>query len=604
MARLRRPESFEAVRAEGLFRTTTVPQILAKRGAIFIQGIPGLLGSGGFRPEKIPTKQEVLEAGSRIFASTSCAEHVDVFLSHRWGSARWAKYLALCLYLNMTAAVVCSVTTWLLATAALIFWAHGAGNLGGNLLLLPIVVYLPVAVFLLVFFFGQDAVHRFRPISMWLDRACIHQTDHEFKRRQIQALPVFVARSSSMLVLWDDEYFQRLWCQLELATFAKHGGAQQVQFLPLELSPWLLSDLLLNLLVTTGLNLLVNLVPQEIFTSSRTFSGILPRRLLESAFGPLVTVAVFIVICGTLLGIAAAIPWTIACRAKLRSHGLMLEQMACFDCRAAECAVESDRLLVEQQVQHFFRSSGYGKEVVPQLSSSTRSDEYSQTANLFEVRPRGSFSESEGTEMSWTMLDSMPYTQTDERALDAFNDYIRGPLRSAVMESVGDQLHVPYSMCLVASLPMIFYSATDILQCDAECVSYNGFNSFDNYLLPGMLSWLTISLLILPTFYPVFLRMLNRTFSVQSELLQLMLAALSGFLTFGYGYFCCGLVFGLVDVSFQQGLVGLMPLVVLLLVLALQLRCLFGTDRHTVAGRRPDLDGTYRALHAADDFSI
>ncbi|CAE7362283.1 unnamed protein product [Symbiodinium sp. CCMP2456] len=474
MARLRRPESFEDVRAEGLFRTTTVPQILAERGAIFIQGIPGLLGSGGFRPEKIPTKQEVLEAGSRIFAATSSAEYVDVFLSHRWGSTRWAKYLALCLYLNLTAAAVCSVASWVLATGTMIIWAHGVANLGGNLLLLPIVVYLPVAVFLLVFFFGQHVVHRFRPMSIWLDRACIHQTDHEFKRRQIQALPVFVARSSSMLVLWDDEYFQRLWCQLELATFARHGGAQQVQFLPLELSPWLISDLLLNLLVTTGFNLLVNLVPPSIFTSSKSLS--------DSAFGPLVTVAVIIVLVGTLLGIAAAIPWTIACRAKLRSHTLMLEQMACFDCRAAECAVESDRLLVEQQVQHFFRTDRYEKEVVLQLSSSTRTDEYPQTANLSEVRPWRSSSESEDTEMSSTVFDSAAYFQTDERALDAFNSYIRGPLRSAVMESVGDPLHVPYSMCLVASLPMIFYSATDILQCDAECVSDNGLESFWNYV--------------------------------------------------------------------------------------------------------------------------
>ncbi|CAE7741665.1 mrkA [Symbiodinium sp. CCMP2592] len=53
---------------------------------------------------------------------------------------------------------------------------------------------------------SQHIVHRLRPISMWVDRACIHQTDHDFKHRQIEALPVFVARASSMLVLWDDDY--------------------------------------------------------------------------------------------------------------------------------------------------------------------------------------------------------------------------------------------------------------------------------------------------------------------------------------------------------------------------------------------------------------
>ena len=90
----------------------------------------------------------------------------------------------------------------------------------------------------------------------------------------------------------------------------------------------------------------------------------------------------------------------------------------------------------------------------------------------------------------------------DDEALDAFNSYIRGPLRSAVMECAGDQLYVPYNMCLVASLPMIFYSATDILQCDATCMSNMGYSSFGNYVLPILLSWISTFVLIVPIFYP------------------------------------------------------------------------------------------------------
>ena len=37
-------------------------------------------------------KQEVLQTGSCIFESSACVEHADVFVSHRWGSGRWAKY--------------------------------------------------------------------------------------------------------------------------------------------------------------------------------------------------------------------------------------------------------------------------------------------------------------------------------------------------------------------------------------------------------------------------------------------------------------------------------------------------------------------------------
>ncbi|CAE7688830.1 unnamed protein product, partial [Symbiodinium sp. CCMP2592] len=567
MARLRRPESFDDVRAEGLFRMTTVPQILAKRGAIFMEGLKGLLGAGGFRPEKIPTKQEVLAAGSNIFESTQTAESVDVFLSHRWGSARWTKYLALCLYVNLTAAAVCSVATWLLATAAMIACAGGAANLGGNLLLMPILVYVPIAVFFFVFFFGQHVVHRFRPLSVWVDRACVHQTDHDFKRRQIQALPVFVARSSSMLVLWDDSYFQRLWCQLELATFAKHGDAQKVQFLPLWLAPWLLSALLLDVLVATSWYILSHAVPMDLFSSTPTFSAI-----LGSAFGPLLTVVLFNLLFGTALGVLASIPWTIACRAKLRSHSLMLEQMACFDCRAAECTVEADRILVEQQVQQLFRSALGEKEVVVLPTSSTGSE------HAYWPSPSDSM---EAAYMSQTTQDSVAHAQSDDEALDAFNSYIRGPLRTAVMESVGDQLHVPYSMCLVASLPMIFYSAVDTLQCDAACRSASGFPSFERYLLPVVLGWLGTIWLVLPIFYPVFLRMLKCTYSVETHLLQLVLAAISGILTFSYGYCMVGLIFGLFDVSFQRGSLGLIPLLVLLFFLLAQLRSLFGMCRRS-----------------------
>ena len=142
-----------------------------------------------------------------------------------------------------------------------------------------------------------------------------------------------------------------------------------------------------------------------------------------------------------------------------------LEQMACFDCRAAECTVESDRILVEQQVQQLFRSALDEKEVVVLPTSSTGSE------HAYWPSPSDSM---EAVYMSRTTQDSVAHAQSDDEALDAFNSYIRGPLRTAVMESVGDQLHVPYSMCLVASLPMIFYTAVDTLQCDAACRAASG----------------------------------------------------------------------------------------------------------------------------------
>ncbi|CAE7247851.1 unnamed protein product [Symbiodinium natans] len=612
MNRLRRPESFDEVSAEGLFRATSMPAILAGRGAIFVQGLPGLLGAGGFPSAKIPTKQEVLQAGSFIFESSSCADaHVDVFVSHCWSSGRWAKFLALCFYFNLTAAVLCSLTAWLLATAGMIAYAHGATNLGGNHLLLPILVHFPIVVFLVVFFFGQHAVHRLQPTSMWLDRACIHQTDHDFKHRQIQALPVFVARSSSMLVLWDDEYFRRLWCQLELATFAKYGGDQEVRFLPLWMAPWLLSALLVNSLVAALWSMLNYRGPQEVLISvTYSCTMVLPQSFLDSSWGFLVSDTVWSVLLGTTLGILASIPWTIACRAKLQSHELMLRQMASFDCRAAECTIEADRLLVEQQVQTLFQSR-QEEEAVVQAPSSPGSYEHVQTESNAStalgtdgiVAPGvPSTAYLAGSATAGIPRNSVTSTEIDQKALDAFNSYIRGPLRRVVMESVGNQLHVPYRICLVAALPLILYSPVDLLQCGADCRARYNFPSLETGFRSEMLSWLVVIFLVLPIFYPILLRMLKQAFTVQSQKLQLVLAILSAVLTFTYGYFCAGVVDGLVYNIFQQGLVGLVPVFALLVILLLlQLRCLFGNGP---AFASTHVDGTYRALHAEDDFSI
>ena len=84
--------------------------------------------------------------------------------------------------------------------------------MGGSYLALPCLVYLPIAVFFLALLFGQqllDGVCGFGSPSIWVDKLCVHQTDLELKAAQIAALPIFVAHSSRMLILWDDTYFER-----------------------------------------------------------------------------------------------------------------------------------------------------------------------------------------------------------------------------------------------------------------------------------------------------------------------------------------------------------------------------------------------------------
>ena len=206
---------------------------------------------------------------------------------------------------------------------------------------------------------------------------------------------------------------------------------------------------------------------------------------------------------GAMWSVIAAPPLLLAFRIKLQSHSLMLEQMAGFDFRAAKCTVESDRLLVEQQIQELFADVQTGD---------------------------GRLVGSHGQDGSTSAGNSA--------ALDSFNAAIRGPLRSAVLHSVGDELYVPYRICLTASLPLAFLSSVDTLACNEACLEFFGQVSRPLYMLHVQFVWACAIMLIFPSFYPLFLRMLKRAVSFRQQWLQVLLGVLSVIAAFDYAYFC------------------------------------------------------------------
>ena len=79
-----------------------------------------------------------------------------------------------------------------------------------------------MVVFLMFFFFGHVVAKGLPASTVWLDKACINQVELDEKQLAIAALPDFLKQSSRVLVLWDETYFSRLWCNLATRTVCKH----------------------------------------------------------------------------------------------------------------------------------------------------------------------------------------------------------------------------------------------------------------------------------------------------------------------------------------------------------------------------------------------
>ena len=256
-------------------------------------------------------------------------------------------------FFNLELAIKCSFAMWSLLATALV-GMFGVAGLGGNVCVFPCLVCLHVATFFVVFFFGQDLTGARWSMSLWVDKLCIHQTDLELKAKQIAALPVFVAHASRMLILWDETYFERLWCNLELATFVHNGGIQNVDLLPLWLAPWLLCSILLDLLSAGLFELLEHVLPNW---SMRWVPPIMEAT--ESLLGKNPAMLKFVTCCviwmfSGITYLLVSVPSFFSFRMKLRNHQLLLDQMSAFDVRAAKCALQADRNAIEEHVVALF----------------------------------------------------------------------------------------------------------------------------------------------------------------------------------------------------------------------------------------------------------
>lgn len=189
------------------------------------------------------------EAYDDSFAKSELVGRLDDFISHDWSAARWKKHIALCVVYNTEAAVVMTLLIVLLLRGLFSFRILPAPPLTGARLQwvagqqveMPLTYFfLPVGltIFWLFFFLGQDIRQLLcccrRRRIVFVDKACIEQSNPQRKRRGILMLAGFLAHSDRLVVLWSPRYLTRLWCVYEIATWLYiKNNFRDVDFLPL-----------------------------------------------------------------------------------------------------------------------------------------------------------------------------------------------------------------------------------------------------------------------------------------------------------------------------------------------------------------------------------
>eukprot|EP00435_Cladocopium_sp_Y103_P052611 s70_g16.t1 len=160
------------------------------------------------------------------------------FLSHDWKTSRWAKYWSILILFNLRAA---TIATFLAAILVGLYIGPQPVPVSLHSLSMVAARFLPwlVFVFFLCFWQSLRSVSR-RPLVVFLDKLCIAQHDPALKAKGIRGLSTFLDRSEQLTILWSSRYFTRLWCVYELATFLRHGQAQQVQLFPVAMARVLL----------------------------------------------------------------------------------------------------------------------------------------------------------------------------------------------------------------------------------------------------------------------------------------------------------------------------------------------------------------------------
>ena len=372
------------------------------------------------------------------------------------------KALAICQHENLDAALVTSLFTWGVAFAIMLCRAGSFERLlEQDLTWLHLtIVAPPLCVFLLVYFGGSVLRGR----TLWFDRVCVNEVDPFSKIQTLQSIPAFVASSKQMLVLFDSTFLERLWCNYEVAIFAKTRPPGAISLIPTWMPLWGVVCFALACMEVTLTCLYHGAgIPFKFDTRSRL--GLFVSALTYNLG--------YAIPCGL-----SCLPFVLFCFWKQKDHLTMLQQMSQFDIRNAKCALETDRVVIERHVLALFDEAFEA----PTSVSFGVEDKVEEQADLEEplISPE-----------TMNAIRGVTSYPTKDEILDEFNQYVRGSLRDSVVEHLGSQVDIPLKLCLVGILPLVLsqpFYACEGYSCETFAIELGTTSTTPLMLINGCLN--------------------------------------------------------------------------------------------------------------------
>lgn len=324
------------------------------------------------------------EGSEATFALSETVEQIDYFISHSWRTDAKKKERALYYYFYAKpvlaySALIFAIYLWLLFLDPDSFtlvkwhypvsghagredWTPGDGavaqeepdippntnylKFGCSVLFMPFVLVLNY--YLIPYLPGQ--LDGGKPMC-FLDKCCISQTDEELKQKSITQLGSYIAKSKRMAIVLDDTYCSRLWTTFELAAFCSTHSLDKLDLLPVDLPSTVHSLMWFHIVASVAV----------VFGWAFTCGHELVATWLNDTLGQSLSaggggdhaaelvliywLAVSVIISLVYLFPARVLFDTVEENQKLLTT--LHKQLAQFECKKLQCAVESDRAIVE-----------------------------------------------------------------------------------------------------------------------------------------------------------------------------------------------------------------------------------------------------------------